>query len=464
LGIAQGSGAGDQWDNAQGGFRLDWGSGKEQQTLQGDVYQGVENVQRYLPTTTPGPTTITSGYIPAFQGTASFNPVNDTDHVSGMNILGRLTHEINTGSDVTLQGYYDDVNRELDFLGSSLHTQTFDIDFQHNLAIGERNDITWGLGYRFINSVWGNSFLISYNPENYYESVYSGFLQDKITLIEDKLFFTIGSKLEHNDFSGYEWEPSVRLAWTPTANQTVWAAVSRAVRTPNQTDQNINLVAYATPGFAATEQGQASATANVVTTYEMGYRIQPKENISLDIAGFVNEYKRLDSSSTGTPYFDSFGNEYFPSLNTNNSSGESQGIEVAATWEATKYLKLSAGYTLYYSAEDVVGTPVGVTALNGPNQQFNLRSYVDLPHNVQWDTMLYTVEALPYVVDQYGNVGIPGYARLDTRLGWTPITGLDLSLIGQNLLQSEHVEYSPALYQTPEEIGRSVLAKATFRF
>ncbi len=457
-GVPTGMGAEDQWHNQQGGFRMDWNtSEKEQVTLQGDTYQGVENTLRFLP--------VTSTVNPSL-----FNVVNDTDDVSGMNVLGRWRHELGTGSDITLQAYYDDVNREFEYIGSSLHTQTFDIDFQHNLTINDRNDVTWGLGYRAINSDFGNSFYISFAPEDYYENLYSGFLQDKITLVQDQLFFTIGTKLEHNDFSGFEWEPSARIAWTPTANQTIWSAVSRAVRTPNQGDQNLNLIQGILPGNTALAVlGQSTATADVVTAYELGYRIQPKENLSFDLTGFVNKYKRLDSSTAGNettltdPVMGSY--TYAPSLNTNDNSGETQGVEAAATWEATKHIKISGGYTLYYETLHIVGATPIVANGTAPKQQFNLRSYVDLPYNMQWDTMLYYVDRIADANDGFGDtITIPAYTRLDMRLGWTAMPGLDLSLIGQNLLQSEHQEFSPFLYQTPEEIGRSVLAKATVRF
>ena len=459
VGVPSGMGAEDQWHNAQGGFRMDWStSDVEQKTLQGDVYQGQENALRFLPTTsTVNPTLL--------------NMVDDTDDVSGVNILGRWKHELNVGSDITMQAYYDDTNREFEYVGSSFHTQTFDVDFQHNLAVGSFNDVTWGLGYRHINSDTGNGFYVSFAPEDFQENLYSGFLQDKVTLIPDTLFFTVGTKLEHNDFSGFEYEPSARLAWTPTTNQTVWAAVSRAVRAPNQSDQNIRLVLGAlptTPTTLITEQGLLSATSDDVTTYELGYRIQPKENIAIDLTGYINEYRNLDSSTPGNPTlsFDPNQGVYvlFPELNTNIDSGETHGMEAAVTWEALKNVKFSGGYTIFYETLHIADAGQVTSEGTAPKQQFNLRSYVDLPQNLQWDTMLYYVDSLSSVSDGFGgNVSIPAYTRLDMRLGWTALKGVDLSLIGQNLLQSEHTEFSPFIYQTQEEIGRSVLAKATLR-
>jgi iron complex outermembrane receptor protein len=203
--------------------------------------------------------------------------------------------------------------------------------------------------------------------------------------------------------------------------------------------------------------------------YEIGYRIQPRENLSFDLTGFVNEYTHLDSLSQGatTLQYDPVMGAYFltPEVNENANSGETHGFEASSTWEVTKFFKLSGSYTLYYSALHITDASLVTTQGSAPNQQFNIRSYIDLPHNVQFDTMLYYVDTLPAVSDGFGGTtAIPDYTRLDVRLGWVPLQGVDLSLIGQNLLQSEHQEFSPFLYETSEEIGRSVIAKATLRF
>ncbi len=452
-----GGGARDQWNNGQGGFRLDWNeSDKEQKTLQGDVYRGSEGAVRNLPVTS----SVSSNFL---------NRVNTTDYVNGANILGRWKHELQNGSDITLQAYYDLVNREVN-IGKS-HTQTFDMDFQHNIALNSWNNLTWGLGYRYINSGFGNTFYISYLPENYYESLYSGFLQDKITLIPDKLSLTVGTKLEHNDFSGFEYEPSARLAWTPTAKQTLWAAVSRAVHAKNQSNDNLRLVLQGVPtpspfnGVAAStilvETGNAASESEDVLAYEIGYRVQPQQNISIDVTGFVNEYKNLSSLQLGTPslvttpglgtYF------YKPLIGANDNSGETHGFEAAATWEVTPKVKLSGGYSLFYSALHIVGPSLVTKSGTTPHQQFNARSYIDLPYNLQFDSMLYVVDALP-------SLDVGSYTRVDTRLGWVPMPGIDVSLIGQNLFDAGHQEYSEFLYQSPEKIGRTVVAEVTARF
>lgn len=457
---SNGNGAGDPWDNGQGGFRMDWnGSGKDTGTLQGDAYKGQENVTRVLPVTS----NVSSSLV---------NIVEDTDDVSGMNVLGRWKHAFNSDSDITLQGYYDDVVRQSELAGESIHTQTMDLDFQHNWTANSWNNITWGLGYRRINSDAGNSFYISYAPEDYYENLYSAFIQDKIPLIQDKLFLTGGSKFEHDDFSGFEYEPSVRLSWLPSDSQTVWAGISRAVHTANQANQYGSIALQSstppnppfppgTPTLIAAEQGSPDVTAENLLAYEAGYRIMPREDLSFDITGFYNYYSDLASLSQGTgtlrfnPLVGAY--VYVPLVTGNVNSGETHGVEFASTWEATSRVKFNASYTIYESHLDITGPSLVTENGTAPNQEYSARAYVDLTHNVQWDTMFYHVDELPAL-------GIPSYNKLDIRLGWTPIKGLDLSLMGQNLLNSEHMEFTPFLYETQEQIGRSVLAKATFRF
>ncbi|HEU5048372.1 MAG TPA: TonB-dependent receptor [Rickettsiales bacterium] len=454
-----GKGAGDAWDNGQGGFRMDWnGAGKDTGTLQGDVYQGKENAIRTLP--------VTSTVSPS-----RFQLVNDTDHVSGMNVLGRWKHEFSSTSDITLQAYYDDTVRELfDYAanGTSFHTQTTDFDFQHNWTPNKYNEVTWGLGYRRITSITGNDFYVSFQPENYYENLYSSFLQDKISIVQNKLFLTVGSKFEHNDFSGFEYEPSARITWLPSDTQTVWAAVSKAVHTPNQSNQDLSLVLAVPSGnTVVAEKGNPFADSEDVLSYELGYRVMPREDLSVDVTGYYNYYHDLASLSSGatSTRFDPFMGTYTyaPQVVGNANSGETHGVELASTWQATKNIKFNGSYTIYVSHLDIIGSSLVTRQGNAPNQQFSLRSYVDLPHNMQWDTMVYHVDQLPNV-QSAAPTSVPAYTRLDMRLGWVPMSGVDLSLIGQNLLRSEHQEFTGFIYQAPIEVGRSVLAKATVRF
>ena len=453
-----GGNAHDGWHNGQGGFRLDWDKTTQDTiNLQGDIYQGTENAERYLP--------VTSRVSPTL-----LNVVNDTDDVSGMNIMGKWKHEIDKTSDTTIQAYYDDVNRKSQFVGFEEDTQTFDFDFQHDILLNQYNNITWGLGYRLIDSGFNNSFYVNFNPESQTDQLFSGFLQDKIFLYQDKLSLTLGSKLEHNDFTGFEYEPSAKLAYTPNNKQTFWGSVSRAVHTANQANQDLGLVLEASPSpilhiptVISGELGNTNTTSEDLVAYEIGYRQLFHDEFSFDITGFFNDYNKLSSNMLGSPTLKSdpvMGNYiYYPLISGNANGGETHGVELATTWLATSRVKLNANYTIFYSHLNIIGPTLVTQQDTAPRQQFSARAYVDLPHNVQFDTMIYRV-------DQLSALSVPAYTRLDSRLGWKPETlhGIEFSLTGQNLLKSEHQEYSQFLYQNYEEIGRSVIAKATYRF
>lgn len=457
--LLSGTPANDDWHNAQGGFRFDWNkSEKEMATLQGDIYTGREGAKRFMP--------VTSAINSSFE-----TETDAQDGVSGANLLGRWKHELAKGSDVTVQMYYDMVNRKLDDVNASMRTHTLDLDIQHNWELSRRHNITWGVGFRNIRSGFTNSFYISYLPEDFNSNLYSTFIQDKITLIPDTLHFTLGTKLEHNGFSGLEYEPSARIAWTPTENQTIWASVSRSIRAKTQSDENLRLVAagLATPSpynviadsTLLVQEGDMGTESEEVIAYELGYRIQPVSNVSLDMTAFVNEYKRLASFSYGdaTLKNDPILGDYLyqPLLSENNSHGETHGFEAAATWEVTPSIKLSGGYTLLFANLKIAGASLVTAEGTYPTQQFNIRSYMDLPFDLQWDNMLYVVDPVP-------GKSVKSYTRFDTRLGWIATPGLDVSIVGQNLLETDHQEYSGFIYQRAEKIGRSVFAKATARF
>lgn len=457
--LLSGTPAKDDWYNMQGGFRVDWNNNeKDQATLQGDVNKGREGAKRFLPVTA------------AVSSTRTLE-IDDRDDLSGFNLLGRWKHEIEKGSDYSFQAYFDYVNRKFGDVGASMRTQTFDLDFQHNLKLSERHDITWGLGYRNIGSDYTNSFYIGYTPEDFSTNIFSGFVQDKITLLPEELYFTLGTKLEHNGFSGFEYEPSARIVWTPTAKQTLWAAVSRAVHAKNQSNDALSLVlsSIATPSpfdvIANTtilfELGNTTSRSESVVAYELGYRVQPLSNLSLDATAFVNEYKNLASLSTGSSSLTSspgLGSYLLTPLTIKSDNrGETHGLELAATWEAMQSLKLSGGYTLFYSNLKITGPSLVTAEGTAPTQQLNLRAFMDLPHDLQWDNML-------YVVDPVSGKSVKSYTRFDTRIGWVPTQGIDLSIVGQNLLETDHQEYTGFLYQNSEKIGRSVFAKVTARF
>ena len=435
--FANGKDASDSWRMGQGGFRIDdEASPQNTFTLQGDLYGSDVNI------TTGG------------EGKAD-----------GGNILGRWSHTISDESDMSLQLYYDRTHlvdpisnqfnppgAAFDILTDDL--DTYDLDFQHHFGLGERNHFAWGLGYRFTHDVVGEAQNLAFLPPILDHNLFSGFVQDEIMLRKD-LFFTLGTKLEHNDYTGFEVEPSARLQWNLTTNQMLWAAVSRAVRTPSRVDRDIREPNSATPVLA----GASSFDSETVIAYELGYRAQLTRKFSTSISTFYNDYDDVRSLSF-TP------GTIVPLFFANNLEGQTYGVEPSADYQVFDWWRLHAGYDLL---KEHIHVKPGKTDINNglnetadPQQQFSIRSSMDLPQNVELDAGLRWVDTL------HNNSGatpgtVPSYFELDVRLGWHPTKRLELSIVGQNLLHNHHPEYGfPS--STREEIERSVYGKATWQF
>ena len=383
--------------------------------------------------------------------------IAETTDLSGANLLGRWTHTFSETSDMIWQVYYDNVRR-LEF-NTEQADDTYDLDFQHRFALNDRQEIVWGLGYRHNRNTIDSNSVVTFDPETRRTDLVSSFIQDQISLIPDRLCLTLGSKFEHNSYTGFEVQPSGRLAWTPDEENTVWAAISRAVRTPSRTERDLRVDTGGGPTPGLTIRGSDDFVSETVLAYELGYRIKPSDALSFDIATFYNVYDDLTTTeSTGDP-----GDPNTIIVYDNNLSGETYGVELAANWNPTEYWKLVAGYTftqMQLHPDDSSGDPPQEQEEgNCPHNQFRLSSYLDLPQGLQFDTTLYYVDNLPAM-------NIPSYFRLDARLGWHITDDLELSLVGQNLLDSRHAEYSNQM-GAPDangEIERSFYVKLTYRF
>jgi len=278
--------------------------------------------------------------------------------------------------------------------------------------------------------------------------LFSGFVQDEITLAPERLKFTIGTKLEHNDFSGWEVQPSARLAWTPTTNQILWAAVSRAVRSPSRIDSDFVLPSPPVPPGATTFSGSRSFDSEKLLAYELGYRIQPFTRLSLSAAPYYNFYEDLrsiDQTSTNSFIFE------------NHFKGEVWGIELSANYRATDWWRFRGGYNYLHKHlwPTTTNALESVREGNDPHHQFSLQSIMDLPGHFQFDLTARYVDTLP-------SPNVPSYLTFDVRLAWIPIPRLELSVVGQNLLDNQHPEFGNVTGR--REIERSVYGKLSWSF
>jgi iron complex outermembrane recepter protein len=412
--------AANDWHMGQGGFRLDWDASKVNLfTLQGDYYSG---------------------------GIAQ--PGAADTAVDGGNVIGRWSHKFSERSDLKVQLYYDRTHRRIpNTFAEDLNT--YDVDFQHRFPLGERQDIVWGLGYRLINDDVDNSPGLAFLPPRVSRRWLSGFVQDEIALVRDRLHLTLGTKFEHNDYTGFEYQPTGRLAWKISQRQTIWAAISRAVRTPSRIDREL-FVPRSPPFLIA---GGPDFDSEKLLAYELGYRIQPYERLSLSLAAFYNNYDDLRSVEQVNPPAP------LPIVVGNGLHGESYGAELSADYRVAERWRLRAGYAeLQIHIRPKPGstdTTRGSSESHDPNRQFSLRSSLDLPRHFEFDSTFRFVSLI-------ANQRVPAYGELDLRLAWQPNPSLEFSLVGQNLLHNRHIEFgSPNARQA---IERSVYGKVVWRF
>ena len=439
----------DAWNKAQSGFRIDGGNGGDTTyTLQGDVYRSHENT----PTSVP------------ILAAALVRPFNNRDLAEGTNILGRVTHKDGDNATWTLQMYYDYVNRDTFLLDD--RRNTFDIDLQRTWKPGERHEVVVGAGYRLVTDNSPGNMYFSLNPVNRSDNLFNAFAQDKIALVPEKFFLTLGSKFERNDYSGFELQPSGRLTWLIDAEQTWWSSVSHAVRSPNRFASDGNLVLQPVNlgggNFAFYEAtGKSNTSSEKLNAYETGYRVQLFKRASLDFSAFYNRYSNLIVNNVGgvTPVtFPGFGvYNIIPVSPSNGNVAHSHGLEIASNWEVTDYWKLAASYT-YIDFKRIYNEQLASLGSNRqPPQQANLRSTLRLPYNVELDNSF-------YYVDQLKNIHIPSYIRADVRLAWKAMDNLELSLVGQNLFDKAHPESTGFVYESTAQVPRAMYGNITWKF
>jgi len=444
--FASGREGSDAWHAVRGGFRLDSAlTPQDSLTVQGDIYD-----QRFSETY----------YVSQLTG-----PYNAGGSAFGANLLSRWTHSVSDDSDFSLQLYYDRTER--DHWIMSEKRDTFDGDFQHRFQIGGRHEVLWGLGYHFSRDSARNSEILVLSPSHRGNTLVSAFLQDSVTLVEDRLRLTLGSKFEHNDYTGFEVQPSIRLLWMPHDRHSVWAAVSRAVRTPSRGENDNRLTAFVfaptSPGIPLPTriviQGSTALKAEEVIACEAGYRVKAADNLSMDLSTFYNIYHRL--SSTGEPQYSVSGTSITSLMVLgNNAKATTYGVELSADWVLMEWWRVYPAYTYLQlvSHSTLPNSSGGVFDGKDPHHQVSLRSQMNLPGNVELDLWL-------RYVDRLKKLGVGSYVTMDARLGWRPCTNLELSVVGQNLLHTRHGEFTPEMINTvPTQVERSVYGKITWSF
>lgn len=446
--VRTGNDAYDGWQMTTAGFRLDTQpTFDDALTVQGDYYNGRYNEIYNL-------------YTPL--GIPYQQPATST--ASGANLLARWERTFSDSANLSLQLSYDHSERELYVLGEK--RDTLDLDFQNRFRLSSRQELLWGLGYRYSHDQIKNTPIAGLSKSSEGLSLYGIFLQDEITLVPDTLSLILGSRFEHNDYTGWEIQPNGRLIWTPSPQHTFWGSISRAVRTPSRTERYLQYTAATLPGPINVEvDGSSAFKSETVLAYELGYRTELPKQISLGLSIFFNQYEKLRVSQASVLDITTLP----PTLRmplSNDAHGHAYGAELSASWRPYDWWRLQAAYhylrTIIYLDN---GSPDDDNRSNSaegaPRHQFSLRSGFDLPKQVELDLWLRAVERVDYINREQ----VPGYVTMDARLAWKPVKNLELALVGQNLFQRRHPEYKPEFIDTVRsEVPRSVYGKVTLQF
>lgn len=400
----------DDWYTTQGGFRMDYfPSNANTITLQGDFYNGVENKD-----------SLTSHAI-----------------IDGQNVLARFTHFFSEESDLRVQAYFDRTWRITPGTNFFYELYTYDVDVQYRFPFGKRHSVLVGGSYRLRKDHCSQTLV----PLSRNMPLYTVFVQDEITIAPERLRLTLGSKLMHNVFTGFEIQPCARLAWTLNDNHTLWASVSGAVRTPSRYDSDVII-------------NDPEFDSEKVIAYELGYRTRPVEQLSLSIATFFNHYNDLRSLNVmpSPP----------PIIFANSQRAESWGVELSANFQATAWWRLRGGYT--YFDKTIWATSSQVHPISEAFEGVDSRniamiqSIMDLPMNFQLDVIGRYYDYLPSIsVVPPPIPAVPAYVTFDLRVAWQ-YKAFEISLVGQNLLEDEHIEASSS------KIPRSIYGKIVCQF
>ncbi|MDX2113311.1 MAG: TonB-dependent receptor [Alphaproteobacteria bacterium] len=434
-----GNSANDNWRKSQAGFRSDMElDSAHKLTVQGDIYAIDEDANFLIPDTT-----ITSPFLRSREGIKA----------GGGNILTRYEHRHNDESQTTVQAYFDNTKYKTSFFNDL--TNTADLDVQNVWTGWNNHEIVWGAGYRFISSENDpQSAQYSLTPQKRNDDLLSAFVQDRIALVEDELFLTLGSKFENNDYTGTEIQPSARFSWLIEDNQTLWGAVSRAVHTPyrfsDDGKQAVSAVDIGVPVFVEFVPNRALKSETMLS-YELGYRIQPTKSLSVDVAAFYSEYDNLIFFRQGTP------TTIIPLEASNDGTGKSSGIEISSKWNATNRWQLSGAYSYISEVFDRKNSAAFSFVGKTPKHQFNIRSTYEFEGGLELSN------SFGYVDDLDG-ININGYYNLDTRISYPVSNAVELSIIGRNLLDDRRQEFKPFVYRSATEIGRSIYGSASVKF
>lgn len=449
-GAVGGGAADDKWQRIRSGFRSDWTiSPNDSLMVEGGFHAIGERQTR----------NINQLYL-------SGQTVHQAADEYGGDLRAQWNHTSKGGAETSLTAYFNS-SRRTDF-GVRDKVDTVDVDFQQHAAVGDRQDVVWGAGYRSDHMRLDTGDGLTVLPTSKAVNLFSAFVQDEVRL-SDSVWLTLGSKVEHNSYTGLEIEPSARLVWSPSGGRhTVWASGSRALRQPALLGAAIQVNIYKSPVVSNQVTvfrlfGNPQIKDEELRDYEVGYRVVLTKKVSIDASSFLSFYYRLETvgakaeSALFIPGVPSQLIVPFPYENKAHS--QDWGGEISINWNASTRWRMSTGYS-YLRAKlhvdsDSFTLPGAVINTSFPQNMIEARSFLNLGHKVEFDQMLYYTARLP-------GGAIPGHARLDFRLARKLGGSMEISVTGQNLLHKRTTEYGDSNGVVGTQSMRSIFSSVSW--
>ena len=426
----------DAWHMKHGGFRMDYTPTDDDTfTLQGDIFNGKGGEQ------------LRNVAMPVFPFSET---VNDATRFPGGNILARYTKIIDDETSWQLMGYYDYYEQNYSLVKES--RTTYNVDLQYQFSPADYHQFIVGGFYRASPDELDGGFTIQFDPPRFVTQWASVFAQDTMTLEEDRWYFTLGCRLEQNTFGKFQVEPTARLLFLPTTRQSAWMAVSRAVRNPTRLDTQSRLLVGVDPNAPVYVEllGSREFVPENVISYEAGYRVAPTDDLSFDLAGYVSDYTKLFSATEQAPVFDPNGEVFIPFVFGNKNHARTYGAELTSTVILTDAWQLTGSYSVFH----IDGPDDGVFN-STPQNQLYLRSSWDL-NDLHFDLIGRYVDCLA--------IDVPKYFEVDARLAWQATETLEFSVVGQNLLDSHHLEFTDGTYLVSSQVPRGWYAMVSWSY
>ena len=408
-----------------------------------------------------------TSYYPSLVG-PSYRDFNSNDiNSDGFNLLSKLTKALSPTSQYNLQAYYDYAKRDDDWYGFS--SETVDVDFQHQLLVGQNHNIIWGLGYRFIQDDFDQStIIVSSESESTRTNLWSAFIRDEITLVDDELWLTLASRFEHYDYTGFEVQPNARLMWQLNKKNNLWASVARAIRTPSRIENNLSVNSQIIPPSVQSPlvsiwvAGNEDYKSEVIISYEVGYRFTPAKKWSFDSTIFYNDYDQLRNAPAGATDFSTFPNYISQYLTfSNDLDGYNYGFELSSQWAATDTIQFKVNYSF---TQNEFGASQSQNT-DAPEHMISTMMDWSISDNVDFNLVWRVIdEAYVLNINDLSTKEIDSYSGVDLGLHWKVKPDVMLSAFGKNLLHPANLEFEGESYQLPYRVGPSYYIKATLTF